>query len=91
MHYNVVFSDKAKKDLKALKKSEPQIYKKAKSLIYELSIHPRVGTGKPTIKKHDLAGLYARKITNKHRLVYSIDDNILTIEVISAKGHYQDK
>jgi len=60
-------------------------------LINELALHPRTGRGKPTIKKHNLAGFYARKINDKHRLVYSINDNILIVEIISAKGHYQDK
>jgi hypothetical protein len=27
----------------------------------------------------------------KHRLVYSIDQEIITIYIISAKGHYDDK
>jgi len=89
--YKITLSNKAEKDLKSLFKSEPKTYKKAMSLIAELSTHPRTGTGKPTIKKYNLSGLYARKITDKHRLVYSINDNILTIQIISAKGHYQDK
>jgi len=89
--YSVVFEAKAKLDLEALKKSEPQAYKKAIALISELSLHPRTGRGKPEIKKHDLSGLYARKISGKHRLVYSIHDNILTVKVIAAKGHYGDR
>jgi len=91
MMYKVTLSKKAKSDLEKLFKSESQTYKKAISLIRELTLHPRTDRGKPTIKRHDLAGLYARKITDKHRLVYSINDNILTVEVISAKDHYQDK
>lgn len=89
--YFVRFSFKAQEDLKALKKSEPQAYKKARSLIEELAEHPKTGRGKPQLKKYDLEGLYARKITDKHRLVYSIDDDIVTVNVISAKGHYDDK
>lgn len=89
--YAVVFSQKAQDDLKALKKSEPQVYKKARLLIEELAEHPKSGRGKPQLKKHDLEGLYARKITDKHRLVYSIVDEILAVDIISAKGHYDDK
>ncbi|WP_051664315.1 type II toxin-antitoxin system YoeB family toxin [Dyadobacter crusticola] len=68
MIYTLVFSDQAKADLQSLKKSEPQAYKKARLLIEELAQHPKTGRGKP-LKKHDLAGLYARKITDKHRLL----------------------
>ena len=89
--YTVIISPDADADLKALKKSEPQAYKKAVSLIKELSGHPRTGRGKPTLKKHDLAGFYARKITDKHRLVYSINDGILTVDIASARGHYNHK
>jgi len=89
--YKVLFSDKATEDLRALKKSEPQAFKKAISLIEELADHPKTGRGKPTLKKYDLAGFYARKITDKHRLVYSIDDLTITVEVVSTRGHYNDK
>jgi toxin YoeB len=89
--YKISLSIQAEKDLLSLKKSEPSAYKKALELIKELALHPKTGTGRPELKKYDLMGLYARKVTQKHRLVYSIDDHILTVFVISAKGHYDDK
>ena len=89
--YTVIFSQKAQQDLKLLKKSEPNAYKKARLLIEELAEHPKTGRGKPSLKKYDLDGLYARKITDKHRLVYSINDEIITVNILSAKGHYDDK
>jgi toxin YoeB len=88
--YKISLSIQAEKDLLNLKKSEPNAYKKAIDLIKELATHPKTGTGKPQLKKYDLAGLYARRITQKHRLVYSIEDSILNVFVISAKGHYDD-
>lgn len=91
MIYTVVFSDRAKEDLQFLKRSEPQAYKKARKLIEELAEHPKTGRGKPQLKKHDLAGLYARKITDKHRLLYSVDDHTITVDIISSRGHYDDK
>jgi toxin YoeB len=75
----------------SLKKSEVQAYKKARLLIEELAEHPKTGRGKPQLKKYDLEGLYARKITDKHRLVYSINDEIITVYILSARGHYNDK
>lgn len=89
--YTVVFSQRAQDDLSALKKSEPMAYKKARLLIEELAEHPKTGLGKPQLKKYDLDGLYARKITDKHRLVYSINDEIITVFIVSARGHYNDK
>ena len=89
--YIVVLSQKAQRDLKELKKSEPQAYKKARLLIEELAEHLKTGRGKPQLKKYDLEGFYARKITDKHRLVYSINDEIITVDIVSARGHYNDK
>jgi toxin YoeB len=89
--YKIGLSIQAEEDLLSLKKSEPNAYKKAIELIKELALHPKTGTGKPQLKKYDLAGLYSRRITQKHRLVYSIDDHVVTVFVISAKGHYDDK
>jgi toxin YoeB len=89
--YTVVISEKAQDDLKALRKSEPQAYKKARLLIEDLAEHPKTGLGKPQLKKYDLEGLYARRITDKHRLVYSINDEVITVYVVSAIGHYNDK
>ena len=91
MSYKIIFSSQADVDLKELKKSEPKAFKKAVALIKELAEHPRTGTGKPTLKKYDLAGCYARKITDKHRLVYSIDDDVSAVHILSAKGHDNDK
>ena len=91
MRYTLVFSDQAKEDLRSLKKSEPQAFKKAQSLIEELAEHPKTGRGKPQLKRHDLAGLYSRKITDKHILLYSVDDQTVTVAIISSKGHYDDK
>lgn len=91
MKYELIFSPKAEDDLKQLKKSEPKAFLKAVKLIKELSIHPKTGTGKPMLKKYDLAGFYARRITDKHRLVYKVDDDKIIVMVVSAKGHYSDK
>ncbi len=89
--YKVSLSVQAEKDLLSLKRFEPTAYKKALELIKELAIHPKTGTGRPQLKKYDLAGLYARRITQKHRLVYAVDDHIITVFIISSKGHYEDK
>jgi toxin YoeB len=90
--YNIDFTDDAKEDLITLKKSEINAYNKAMRLIEELQEHPRTGTGKPELMKYGtLKGLWSRRITGKHRLVYSINDNKITVLVLSASSHYNDK
>ena len=54
--YSIEFTFQAVEDLKMLKKSEPNSFRKAQKLIAELQIHPKVGTGKPELKKYGLAG-----------------------------------
>jgi len=54
----------------------------------ELAEHPREDTGKPEMLKGDMSGFWSRRINREHRLIYSIDDNIVTVSVVSAKGHY---
>ena len=92
MIYKVIVLDKAKEDISYLKKSEINAYNKVKTLLIELKDHPRTGTGKPEIMKYGkLKGLWSRRITEKHRLVYSIKDSEIVVLVLSARGHYDDK
>ncbi|MDO8994511.1 Txe/YoeB family addiction module toxin [Daejeonella sp.] len=91
MKYTLEFTEQAIDDLRLLKRSEPLAYKKAQKLLSELMKHPRTGTSKPEMKKYDLAGLFSRRISQKHRLVYQIRDETVTVIVITAAGHYHDK
>ncbi len=91
MTYTIIYSKKAYEDLALLKKSEPKAHKKVVELIKELYIHPKVGTGKPELLRYSDGEIYSRRITQKHRLVYSVHDDIVTVIVIAAKGHYNDK
>ena len=89
--YFVDIKEKAQLDLAKLKKDEPKFYAKALKLIGELYEHPRTGTGKPKQLSADRAGQWRRKISDKHRLVYEIHEQVVEVIVISAWGHYDDK
>lgn len=47
---------------------------------------PSRGLGKPEPLKHDLRGLWSRRITDEHRLVYRLAGS--EIEFAKARGHY---
>lgn len=79
------------KDIKTLKKSEKLAYIKLLKLLEELRFQPETGSGKPELLKYNYAGFYSRRISHKHRLIYSVNENEITITIISAKGHYDDK
>ena len=91
MSYILFFTEEAKKDLAGLKKNEPAAFKKAKVLLNELQEHPRTGTGKPKPLGYGYIGFFSRRISQKHRLVYSINDEKITVLVVAASGHYHDK
>ena len=63
---------------------------KIQKLFEELKFHPQTGTGKPEMLKGDLSGFYSRRIDHKNRLIYKILNNVVTVEVISIKGHYDN-
>jgi toxin YoeB len=92
MKYVLEFSKTALEDIEKHKKSgDKAVLKKIKKLLQELMENPTKGTGQPEKLKHGLAGLYARRINKKHRLVYSINENIVTVYILSAWSHYGDK
>jgi toxin YoeB len=89
--YNVEYTQRAEDGLKKLRKSEPNAFKKAMDLLVEIMEHPTTGTGKPERLSGDRAGQWSRRITDKHRLVYTINDTTITVLVLTTYGHYDDK
>ena len=47
---------------------------------------PSAGTGKPEPLKHNLSGLWSRRISQKDRIIYKNDKNCIYIFAIG--GHY---
>lgn len=88
--YELVFTQRAVDGIERLKKSgNKPLLKKLKILLDELTNHPYTGTGQPEQLKHDFAGFWSRRINREHRIVYAIDEKIITVTVISVKGHYK--
>ncbi len=89
--YKLEFTNEAKESITRLKRSDTPSFKKVSKLLIEIMNHPRTGTGHP----ESLAGsgdiTYSRHINKKDRLVYDIYDDIVTVLVITAQGHYKDK
>ncbi|HPM11039.1 MAG TPA: type II toxin-antitoxin system YoeB family toxin [Paludibacter sp.] len=46
---------------------------------------------KPKPLGGDRAGQWSRRITEKHRLVYLIEEEKVNILILSTYGHYNDK
>ncbi|MCL2845118.1 MAG: Txe/YoeB family addiction module toxin [Chitinivibrionia bacterium] len=90
MIYDLFIPDDIKQQIREYKKAgNLSAYKKIAGFLLELERHPRSGTGKPERLKYKKGEVWSRRINHEHRLVYSIMDEIITVEIISAKGHYE--
>ncbi len=92
MRYEVFLSQTAEKQLVFFKKNGDKAQlRKIEKLLEELELHPTTGTGKPELLKGALSGCYSRRIDGKNRMIYSIDNEKVIVDVLSVKGHYADK
>ena len=60
--------------------------KRINALIKDIQRNPFEGIGKPEPLKENLGGFWSRRINNEHRIVYTVEKEIVVI--ISCKGHY---
>lgn len=90
--YTVKVSKDAKKHLAYHYKSgNKATIKRIERIFKELSENPEFGIGDPEMLKYEYTGLWSRKINQKDRIIYEIQEGSVVVEVISAKGHYKDK
>ncbi|MDP2336593.1 MAG: Txe/YoeB family addiction module toxin [Bacteroidota bacterium] len=81
------FLDKALDDIDFWKKSGNMIIqKKITKLLESIAKTPFSGIGKPEPLKHELSGYWSRRISDEHRIIYTVKNN--RIKVISLRFHY---
>jgi len=89
MAYLIKLEPKAVKDIRMLKKSgNKTLMVKIEKILIELSEHPTYGTGQVEQLKGNLSGYWSRRIDKFNRIIYFIEEEIVTVTIISAKGHY---
>jgi toxin YoeB len=92
MTYTLQYLPKAAKQLGELAMSgNMPLLRKIDELLAELREHPYSGTGKPEKLKRNLAGRWSRRINQEHRLIYTVEEHIVTVTVVSVKGHYEQR
>jgi len=85
----IIYSVEAQKDIEHWKKSGNKIIqKKIQQLLDAINENPFEGVGKPEGLKHNLTGLWSRRINREHRLIYQVLENNQTIKIYSLRGHY---
>lgn len=92
MAYIIEFEPKAIQDIAELKKSgNKAAIITIEKLLLELAEHPTTGTGQVEALKDNLSGFWSRRIDKFNRIIYTIEEEKVTVTVISTKGHYGDK
>jgi toxin YoeB len=90
--YEVEVSPEAFNDIeKHLRTGNKPLVAKIDTLLTELAMHPRIGTGQPERMRYKRGEVWSRRIDRKHRLRYEIFEDKLVVVAISAYGHYDDK
>ena len=67
-------------------KEDRKIARKVGALLSDIERNGHEGIGKPEALRHDFAGYWSRRITEKDRLIYRFDDN--NIYIAACKDHY---
>jgi len=78
----------ALEDLEAWSMTNPKVLSKIIRLIVETTRTPRTGTGKPERLKQLGGEVWSRRITEKDRLVYDVQSDVITI--IACRFRYDD-
>ena len=86
MPRKIAFLADAFADFNRWSREDRKTQKKIVSLIQEIDRTPFSGTGKPEPLRHQLQGLWSRRITQEPRLVYQVTDEEITI--VSCRFHY---
>ncbi|MBZ4036649.1 Txe/YoeB family addiction module toxin [Flavobacterium sp. 17A] len=90
--FRIKIKELAKKQIiQHYKSGDKKSIKNIEKILLELSETPFEGIGNPEPLKYELTGFWSRRINPKDRMIYYLEDDTVTIFIVSAKGHYSDK
>lgn len=81
-----MWMDEAWEDYLYWQREDKKILQKVNQLLEDIDRHGNEGLGLPEPLKHQFSGYWSRRITNKDRLVYKVENDI--IHILICKGHY---
>lgn len=82
----IKFADEAWEDYLYWQQTDKRILKRINNLIKDIQRTPFDGIGKPEPLKHQLAGVWSRRIDEEHRLLYEFDNGCIFI--VQCRYHY---
>ena len=68
--------------------SNPDVFNKINELIKDILRKPFKVLGKPEPLRRNWKGYWSRRITDQHRLIYKIENDIIFF--VKCHGHYND-
>ena len=80
------FDPRAFEDLKWWIEQDRKVALKIMRLVENIQDSPCEGLGKPEPLKHELSGLWSRRIDQEHRLVYEVRQD--KIRILACRFHY---
>lgn len=85
---SLVFEGNTWQTYEAMRECDKRLHDSLRKLLMEMlrSDDPSKGAGKPEPLKHNLSGLWSRRISQRDRLVYKFDDDC--IYIFALGGHY---
>ena len=86
---NKVFSENAWQDFMEWVREDRKIARKINELLKDIERNGHEGIGKPELLRHELAGYWSRRITQKDLLIYTFDEK--NIYIAACKGHYEQQ
>jgi toxin YoeB len=84
---DVLLEAAAFEDIQFWAKNDQKLLKKIIELLADIRKTPFAGIGKPEALKFDYKGFWSGRISDEHRLVYTITNE--EIVVIACRYHYQ--
>ncbi len=84
---NYLFTENGWADYEFWQNQDKKVLKKTNKLLNDISRNGHSGFGKPELLTGELTGFYSRRINDKDRLIYTIDNNIV---ILACRFHYSD-
>lgn len=81
-----VFHPEFREDLRFWVETDRRVALRILALVEAVMRDPFTGIGKPERLKHFGSGVWSRRITQEHRLVYGVTDD--RIDFLQARYHY---
>ena len=85
---HIQFQENAYEEFVEWAANDGDIFLKIDRLIKDISRDPFKGLGKPEPLKYQFQGYWSRRITQEHRLIYRLVNDVIII--VSLRGHYDD-